>query len=395
MQQVLLIFILLIFTLYVLLILYYWKSWLAIPGFKPPTIDYKPQTPISVIIPARNEEENIKSCLDTILNQSYPEDLFEVLIVDDFSSDNTAAIVSAYASQNIKLISLKNFVEANAINSYKKKAIEIAVQQSTGDLIVTTDADCVVPKNWLQTIAAFYQEKNPSFIVMPVAINCGNRFIEIFQAVDFMTLQGITGASVHKKMHSMCNGANLAYTKKVFKAVNGFAGIDTIASGDDMLLMHKIYKQDPAAVLFLKSKAVIVQTQPVKTVKEFFNQRIRWASKADKYDDKRIFAVLVLVYLVNVVLLVMPIVALFKNTVVNIHFYPITFIASVFELWLILIISKTIIELFFLFSVAGFFNKKKLLCCFPVLQPFHILYTVIAGWLGKFGTYKWKGRKVK
>lgn len=395
MQEALIIILLALFTLYFLLILYYWKSWLAIPAFKPQTIDYKPQTRISVIIPARNEEENIESCLDTILNQSYPEDLFEVLVVDDFSSDNTAAIVSAYTSQNIKLISLRNFVEANAINSYKKKAIEIAVQQSTGDLIVTTDADCVVPENWLQTIAAFYQEKNPSFIVMPVAINYDNRFIEIFQAVDFMMLQGITGASVYKKKHSMCNGANLAYTKKAFNAVNGFAGIDTIASGDDMLLMHKIYKQSPDKVLFLKSKAVIVQTQPVLTVKEFFNQRIRWASKADKYDDKRIFAVLAIVYLLNVVLLVMPVVALFKNTIFNIHIYPVTFIASVFELWLILITSKTVVELLFLFFVARFFNKKKLLWWLPVLQPFHILYTVIAGWLGKFGTYKWKGRKVK
>lgn len=395
MPQALIIILLVLFTLYFLLILYYWKSWLAVPAFKTQTIDYKTQIRISVIIPARNEEGNIKNCLDTILNQSYPQHLFEVLVVDDFSSDNTAAIVSAYTSQNIKLISLRNFVEAKALNSYKKKAIEIAVQQSTGELIVTTDADCVVPKNWLQTIAAFYQEKNPSFIVMPVAINCGNRFIEIFQAVDFIMLQGITGASVYKKKHSMCNGANLAYTKKAFNAVNGFAGIDTIASGDDMLLMHKIYKQNPAAVLFLKSKAVIVQTQPIKTVKEFFNQRIRWASKADKYDDKRIFAVLAIVYLLNVVLLVMPVVALFKNTVFNIHIYPVTFIASVFELWLILIISKTIVELFFLFSIAGFFNKKRLLWWFPLLQPFHILYTVIAGWLGKFGTYKWKGRKVK
>jgi cellulose synthase/poly-beta-1,6-N-acetylglucosamine synthase-like glycosyltransferase len=394
MPQALIIILLVLFALYFLLILYYWKSWLAIPAFQLQTIDYKSQTRISVIVAARNEEENIKSCLDAILNQSYHDNLFEVLVVDDHSTDNTAAIIKSYASQNVRLISLKDFV-TDELNSFKKKAIEIAVQQSTGELIVTTDADCIVPKNWLQTIAAFYQEKNPSFIVMPVAINCGNRFIEIFQAVDFMMLQGITGASVHKKIHSMCNGANLAYTKKAFNAVNGFSGIDTIASGDDMLLMHKIYKQNPAAVLFLKSKAVIVQTQPVKTVKEFFNQRIRWASKADKYDDKRIFAVLVLVYVVNAALLVMPVVALLKNTVFTIHIYPITFIASVFELWLILISCKTIIELFFLFSVAGFFNKKKLLWCFPVLQPFHILYTVIAGWLGKFGSYKWKGRKVK
>lgn len=395
MQQVLLIIILLIFTLYVLLILYYWKSWLAIPDFKPPTINYKPQTRISVIIAARNEEENIKSCLDTLLNQSYPEHLFEVSVVDDFSSDNTAAIVSAYTSQNIKLISLRNFVEANAINSYKKKAIEIAVQQSTADLIVTTDADCVIPKNWLQTIAAFYQEKNPSFVVMPVAINCGNRFIEIFQAVDFMTLQGITGASVYKKIHSMCNGANLAYTKKAFNAVNGFAGIDTIASGDDMLLMHKIYKQSPDKVLFLKSKDVIVQTQPVLTVKEFFNQRIRWASKADKYDDKRIFAVLLVVYLFNLSLFILPVITIFKNIQFNIELYPFSLVFSLLEFWIFLLIVKTVIELFFLFAIAKFFNKQRLLWLFPIMQPFHILYTVIAGWLGKFGTYKWKGRKVK
>ncbi|MEI9955738.1 MAG: glycosyltransferase family 2 protein [Ferruginibacter sp.] len=277
------------------------------------------------------------------------------------------------------------------MNSYKKKAIEIAIQQSSGELIITTDADCIAPKNWLQTIATFYQEKKPSFIVMPVAINCSNKFIEIFQALDFMTLQGITGASVHKKFHSMCNGANLAYTKKAFNTVNGFAGIDNIASGDDMLLMHKIFKQDANAVLFLKSKEVIVQTQPVHTIKEFFNQRIRWASKADKYDDKRIFGVLVLVYFFNVLLLALPFAALLKN----IQYLMLNAQCSRLELWLFLLLIKTIIELIFLYPVANFFGKKKLLWWFPLMQPFHILYTVIAGWLGKFGSYKWKGRSVK
>ncbi len=243
----------------------------------------------------------------------------------------------------------------------------------------------------MQTIATFYQEKKPSFIVMPVAINCSNKFIEIFQALDFMTLQGITGASVHKKFHSMCNGANLAYTKKAFNTVNGFAGIDNIASGDDMLLMHKIFKQDANAVLFLKSKEVIVQTQPVHTIKEFFNQRIRWASKADKYDDKRIFGVLVLVYFFNVLLLALPFAALLKN----IQYLMLNAQCSRLELWLFLLLIKTIIELIFLYPVANFFGKKKLLWWFPLMQPFHILYTVIAGWLGKFGSYKWKGRSVK
>ena len=122
----------------------------------------------------------------------------------------------------------------------------------------------------------------------------------------------------------------------------------------------------------------------MKTVKEFFYQRIRWASKADKYDDKRIFAVLLLVYLFNALLLILPVIGTVKNYQFNL-----------FRFWLSLAILKTIIELIFLFPVAKFFDKQRLLWLFPLAQPFHILYTVIAGWLGKFGSYRWKERKVR
>ena len=382
-------------VVYVVLIIYYRQSWKGIADFHLAISDFKPATKISVIIPARNEAQHIGACLQSLLNQSYPKEWFEVLVVDDHSTDDTATIVAAFNLPYIRLITLKDYVTAGAINSYKKKAIEIAVQQSTGGLIVTTDADCTVPVNWLQTIAVFYQEKQPAFIVMPVLINSNKSFIGIFQSLDFMTLQGITGASVNKKMHSMCNGANLAYTKKAFTDVKGFAGIDAIASGDDMLLMHKIFTQDPDKVLFLRSKDVIVQTQPVQTVKEFFNQRIRWASKADKYDDKRIFAVLLLVYLFNVLLFALPLIALFNNPAISIHLYPVTINTSVFEMWLFLLLAKTIVEIIFLFPVAKFFKQQQLLWWFPLMQPFHIFYTVVAGWLGKFGRYSWKDRNVK
>ena len=177
----------------------------------------------------------------------------------------------------------------------------------------------------------------------------------------------------------MCNVANLAYTKKAFIAVDGFKGIDKIASGDDMLLLHKIYTRYPDGIAYLKSKDVVIQTQPVHSVGQFFNQRIRWASKADKYDDKRIFLVLLLVYFFNVWILALGIGA---------FFFPIALHL------IILLIAKTIVELLFLFPVASFFNHTKLLWLFPIAQPFHVLYTVIAGWLGKFGSYQWKERKV-
>lgn len=394
------------FVAYAALIIYYRQCWQQIPYYQPSRyynnndefsgeLNKKNTTKISIIIPARNEALNIGACLQSITNQNYAADLFEIIVVDDHSTDNTVQIIQSFKNKNIRCILLKDFTTDN-LNSYKKKAIEVAITQSTGNLIITTDADCFMDKNWLQTIASFYETYKPAFIAAPVSINCNNRFLSIFQALDFMTLQGITGASVYKKMHSMCNGANLAYEKIVFNEVDGFKGIDTIASGDDMLLMHKIYKRYPDRVLFLKSKEAIVQTKAMSTVKDFFNQRIRWASKADKYDDKRILVVLILVYFFNLLLLILPIMALFNNTTFSFfNFQSHSYRISIINFWFGLLILKTLVELYFLFPIAKFFNKQIILWWFPLAQPFHILYTIIAGWLGKFGSYTWKSRIVK
>ena len=381
---------LLLFIGYATLIIYYRTGWLQMPVFTA-NAQLTPQTTITVIIPARNEAANIGACLDSVCKQSYPANLFEVIVVDDHSTDSTAAIVQSLSGQNVKLLALKDFIGDNPLNSYKKKAIEVAIQQSVGELIVTTDADCTVPLHWLQTIAAFYEQHNAALIAAPVIIDCSHNFLQMFQSLDFMTLQGITGASVYKKLHNMCNGANLAYEKKVFFEVGGFEGIDTIASGDDMLLMHKIAKRFPGKVYFLKSKEAIVHTQPVDSLKAFFNQRIRWASKADKYDDKTILPVLIVVYFFNVLLLFMPLMQLFTNHKIEVFDFEL----SIIQAWLLILLLKIIIELFFLYPVSRLFSKQKSLWVFPFMQPFHILYTVIAGWLGKFGSYQWKDRKVE
>ena len=371
-----------LFLIYAGLIIFYWQNWIRIPVTKKISPHHDPfKTFISIIIPARNEERNIKPCLQSISAQLYPKDLFEVIVVDDFSTDRTADVIKACGGENISMFSLKDFAQEGQLNSYKKKAIEIGISKAKGGLIVTTDADCIVKNKWLQTIATFYEKSHPVFIAAPVAYYGENNFLKIFQSLDFMTLQGITGAAVYKKFHSMCNGANLAYEKKVFIEVGGFSGIDNIASGDDMLLMHKISESYPDRVLFLKSADAIVRTRPANNLKEFLNQRVRWASKADKYTDKKITAVLSLVYLFNVWMLLLAILS---------FFYPYLFY------WFTgILLSKTIIELFFLYPVAQFFKKEKLLWWFLLAQPLHILYTIIAGWLGKFGSYKWKERKVK
>jgi len=389
-----LVFSILLFTCYAGLILYYRRGWRSIPAPGLPGSGFTPATKISIIIPARNEEERIGVCLDAILAQSYPTSLYEVIVVDDHSTDGTARKVKSYQQVNIRYIDLSQHVDGS-LNSYKKKAIEAGIGQATGELIVTTDADCIAGPGWLLSYASFYQAHQPVFIAAPVSIDCNNRFIEIFQALDFMTLQGITGASVNRNVHSMCNGANLAYTKEAFKKVGGFTGIDKLASGDDMLLMHKISKAFPGRIKFMKSEEAIVHTAPVNSIGDFFSQRIRWASKAPGYEDKRIVAVLLLVYLFNLLLLVLPVLALIYPQHITLRTYPVTLVISLIELWVFLLVLKTLVEMFFLFPVAGFFRKRSLLFLFPLMQPFHILYTVIAGFLGSFGTYRWKGRKVR
>lgn len=342
-----------------------------------------PQTSFSVIIPARNEEQVIAECVLSILNNQYPSELFEVIVIDDHSTDNTPVIIEQLMSNhsNLKLVKLADALQGKQLNSYKKKAIETAIGYAAKEWIVTTDADCYVTHNWLKSYDAYIQKEKPVFLAAPVMFKNTGSFVSIFQCLDFISLQGITAASVSAGFHSMCNGANLAYKKESFFEVDGFKGIDNIASGDDMLLMHKMNKKYPKRIGYLFSRDAIVLTEPMHDWKSFFNQRIRWASKAEAYDDVRIKGVLLFVFMLNLLLLLLPVLAFWR---IEILWY-----------WLALVILKTFSEFTFMYFVSVFFNLQKLLKWFPFMQPVHIFYTVIAGFLGKFGTYQWKGRTVK
>jgi len=374
--------------------------------FAPPA---SPATRISVLIPARNEAAGILDCLRSLALQTYPKDRFEVIVLDDHSTDGTAAVVESFVAAGATGLALRCLRIAevplpSGLTAYKKFAIETGVGAASGELVVTTDADCFFDPQWLSTLAAFYSEKGAKFIAAPVRIEPAPRpaghttpenttqpaghatsrtpsLLGIFQTLDFITLQGITGAAVHSNFHSMCNGANLAYAREAFYAVEGFKGIDHIPSGDDMLLMHKIYLRYPGKVFFLRNRHAIVSTSPMTRWKGFINQRVRWASKADTYEDRRIFWALLLVYLVNVLFIALAAGAFFNY----------------WWLWLLLVllVVKTIVEYPFVRSVASFFGQQPLMVYFPLLQPMHIVYTVFVGWLGKFGSYSWKDRTIK
>ncbi len=374
-----------LFAGYGVLIGYYHRAWKAIPTFKTSAGDAKTgRTRISVLVPARNEAANIGNCIDSLSLQSYSKDLYQVIVIDDHSTDGTGDIVRQLSYPELELSCLRlaeiGAGEERPVKAHKKFAIETGIRAARGELIVTTDADCLFHPDWLMTLAAFYEEKGAKFISAPVRIITSTSFLSIFQTLDFITLQGITGAAVYKNFHSMCNGANLAYEKKAFYEVEGFKGIDTIPSGDDMLLMHKIYNKYPQGVFFLKSPQAIVATRPETSWTGFIHQRVRWASKADRYDDKRIFWVLLLVYMVNVLFVVLPIAAIWNNW------------------WLVVLLIglliKTMLEYPFVRTVAAFFGQQSLMIYFPAMQPFHIIYTVVIGWMGKFSSYRWKDRKL-
>ncbi len=364
---------------YGILIEYYRRAWNSIPPLVPVSPATQTTT-VTIIIPARNEEENIGPCLEAILQQTYPRELVEVLVIDDHSTDATATVVMQFSHRGVRLVRLQDHIP-DRINSYKKKAIEIGIAQSAGDWIITTDADCTMSPRWISSLVQVYEESRASLVAAPVRIMQKKSLLSIFQTLDFISLQGITGASVYRRIHTMCNGANLGYERKAFEAVGGFEGIDSIASGDDMLLMYKIHQKYPDRIFFLKSRDAIVNTAPVAGWKAFVNQRIRWASKADKYDDKRIFATLLFVYVLNACILASLFIAIW-----NWHY--LIFFG-------LLVVGKTLLEYPLVYTVAEFFGQQSLMVYFFFLQPLHIFYTVIAGWLGKFGSYQWKGRIVK
>lgn len=373
--------IILLAILYGILMLWYRYGWVRLGEYSHGN-DTSGKTRVSVIIPARNEENHILSCLEALSMQTYTSDLMEIIVVNDHSTDRTAELVENFEEGNVKLINLaEHLTDSEPLNSYKKKAIETAVKFGSGDLIVTTDADCIMSREWITTLVSFYENNGFKFIAAPVSFYHENCFFKVFQSLDFLSMQGITGATAQLRCGTMCNGANLAYEKKAFWDVGAFQGIDCIASGDDMMLMYKMYKAYPNGIGFLKHPHAIVRTLPAESLPAFMNQRIRWASKADKYEDKRLTAVLAFVYLWNVVLFALFIAG---------FFHPVLW------LWCIgLIIYKTLIELFFLWPVAKFFQKTKLLWQFFPAQFLHIPYIIVAGWLGKFGSYEWKSRRVR
>ena len=361
-----------VLAVYLILIFRANSLFIRMKFFSPDTYIYMP---VSIIVPARNEEENIGRCLDSLLKQDYPADLMEIIVVDDQSTDRTADIIKKYQHPSIRLISI---LEDEKFG--KKSAVAKGIQSASHEIIITTDADCNVNRYWLATMVTCKVKNNAVMIAAPVAFKKEKSFLDIFQSLDFISLQGITAVGVSHKMFNMCNGANLLYTKTAFEKVKGFNGIDQIASGDDMLLMEKMDAAFPNQIAYCYAHNVIVETATASSWKNFIQQRIRWASKAKNYTSWSIKCTLLLVFMVNLIAAILLILSLADLDYV--------------KMYLIYIAIKSVGELPFMLHVSMFFNKQRLIGWFIPSQIVHTIYTVVAAFFGLFTQYEWKGRKV-
>ena len=362
--------------LYLLLVIYLIKGWFDIKVIPFTIADFN--TKVTILIAARNEAERIHLTIEDILAQEYPKHLLEVIIVDDHSTDDTAAIIAGYADQGITLMKLN---EDKPLNSYKKKAITEAIRRSSGDLMVATDADCRMGSKWLSSIVNYYQSQDLVMVSAPVTFFEEKSVFELMQTLEFSFLIGIGAAFIGNGRASTCNGANLAYRKDVFNEVGGFAGIDDVASGDDELLLQNVAVRYPGKIGFLKQTEAIVYTHAKPNLKEFLQQRKRWASKFTKYKDKKIVAIGMCFWLFNVSILL--------NACLG--FYDVYF----FKLFLTQFLLKYLFEAIYLLPVTAFFKRGYLVSLLIITIPAHVIYLIMMGLVGSNKKYQWKGREVK
>ncbi len=337
-------------------------------------------TTVTIIIPARNEEENIGNCLGDLLSQDYPLHLLEVVVVDDHSTDLTAERVSEFARMHPSLD--LRLIPTGSIRgqAFKKYSIRSGVDFSSGDLIITTDADTRLNPCWISSVVNFYERHHPKMIIGPVAFHEDNTFFERLQHMEFSGLMAATAGSCNMGFPLMCNGANLAFERNAYLETRDQDDDLRFSSGDDLFLMMKIRKKyGSRSVNYLFAEEAVVSVKAKKSVREFFSQRLRWVSKSRGYTDPIILAVSIVTWLFNFLLLATLVTGIFT--------------LYVFIFSLLLLGIKMILELPAVCRIMVLSGKTNLFL-YPVAQLINLVYVSLVGILGNVLSYKWKGRKI-
>lgn len=333
---------------------------------------------VSVIVPFRNESENILNTYISLSNQNYPQARYEIIFVDDNSQDDSYnKLKREIKLSNVKLLSVP---DDYSINAHKKRAIRYGIENAEGEFIITTDADCIHNNDWLKSLLSFFDEQT-GFVSGPVEFNADKSLFSRMQKLEFAGLV-ITGAGlIGAGSPTICNAANIAYRKTAYDEAGGFTFQMNLSSGDDELLMQKIHKNTNYKVKFALDKDAIVKTSANSTVNEFYQQRKRWASKGLFYNDKTLIFKLILIYLFYISLPVQLAMGILYSPIIIITLTISISLKMLFEFCLLKKGSKLI------------FNIKNL-DVFLLSEIIHIPYIIIAGISGSFGNFVWKNRKI-
>lgn len=316
-----------------------------------------PSTYVSVIVACRNEEEKLPLLLDCIARQDYPKELYEVIIVDDNSTDKTFEIASENAGST-KLKVLTN------IGTGKKQAVRTGIDASSGSIIMTTDADCQMGNSWIKTIAAFYEIQKPDLIICPVQLEEHSGFFGRFQELEYLSLQGVTAGSVLSGNGVMCNGANLSFPKETY-----YSSLDNLhfelASGDDIFMLHSLKKDVRSKIVWLESADAAVTTASSSSWWSFLRQRKRWISKYKAYNDRATILTGVIT---------------FSATLLQLSALVFAFINTAFIMVFITIfLFKSIPDFLILLNTSGRYGKRFLMRWFLPVQFVYPIYVLSVG----------------
>ena len=327
---------------------------------------------LSIVIPVRNEQAGILHLLDDIRSQSYQN--FEAIVVNDHSNDGTVESVLGFTQLDPR------FRLVESCGHGKKHALTTGIGISTGEIIVTTDGDCRVKGDWLKTMQKCFQVPHTKMIFGGVKIE-GRSFFSRVQSHEFLSLIGTGAATLSYGVPSMCNGANLAFRKTVFMEVEGYSSNFHIPSGDDEFLMRKIFRLYPGGIQFVSDANAVVSTSASNSFRQFVHQRIRWAGKwkHNISSHNAVLAIFIFGFQMSVLLTLIGIVTGWVNVVVGVALF----------------FSKAVAEWIFLEKVAAFVDIRLRWSTLIFLQIFYPVYAVGIGLISTFGTFEWKGRKLK
>lgn len=353
-------------SLYSILVLLFVTGWKKTPVFKIEQVDHEPLT---IVVACRNESTNLKNLLDALKKQTFSD--FELVLVDDHSEDNTHELMQA---------ALHDFGQIKVLKSVsygKKNALKCGIEQATHKRILTTDADCIPPARWIETMSAFQVANGADLVIGPVELAGIDNLFSSIQHAEFQTLIASGAGMCAHNRAIMCNGANLLFFRDEW--VNNFSEMKAgLQSGDDVFLLHTFKKQNKK-IGFVKSKDAVVQTNTLSDFGRFFSQRKRWASKSPYYKDSDTIITASIILAVQVYLLLLLPYSLFNPVYLN--------------LFILFLVVKCMIDMIFVQQTSDLLHKKitvKTILVLTVCYPFYIVYTALSGFFAGNQRYTYR-----